>query len=207
MIVQCSSSLTLEGSVAQIKMAGCPALGTEGVTDAAEPRQSDQLAAPMDKRPRRLGKKHTNSGICREGGGNGWPQSEQTPNTAGSAANTCTHAHTHCLIHSNAASCAVTSAYPAQDKFTQSLEHPVHPVLVCSVMIFMTWTPAIRETQHHKPNTHAGTQSVNAIPSSPAHSTYKQKKKYRQCKNLLWRSVKSSLDFSPLPVSPQLQSI
>lgn len=68
MIVQCSSSLTLEGSVAQIKMAGCPALGTEGVTDAAEPRQSDQLAAPMDKRPRRLGKKHTNSGICREGG-------------------------------------------------------------------------------------------------------------------------------------------
>lgn len=117
------------------------------------------------------------------------------------------HAHTHCLIHSNAASCAVTSAYPAQDKFTQSLEHPVHPVLVCSVMIFMTWTPAIRETQHHKPNTHAGTQSVNAIPSSPAHSTYKQKKKYRQCKNLLWRSVKSSLDFSPLPVSPQLQSI
>lgn len=140
-------------------------------------------------------------------GGNGWPQSEQTPNTAGSAANTCTHAHTHCLIHSNAASCAVTSAYPAQDKFTQSLEHPVHPVLVCSVMIFMTWTPAIRETQHHKPNTHAGTQSVNAIPSSPAHSTYKQKKKYRQCKNLLWRSVKPSLDFSPLPVSPQLQSI
>lgn len=68
MIVQCSSSLTLEGSVAQIKTASCPALGTEGVTDAAEPRQSDQLAAPMDKGPRRLGKKHTNSGICREGG-------------------------------------------------------------------------------------------------------------------------------------------
>lgn len=110
-----------------------------------------------------------------------------------------THArtHTHCLIHSNAASCAVTSAYPAQDKFTQSLEHPVHPALVCSAMIFMTWTPAIRETQHHKPTTHAGTQTVNAIPSSPAHSTYKHKKKYRQCKNLLWRSVKSSLDFSP----------
>lgn len=64
-------------------------------------------------------------------------------------------------------------------------------------MIFMTWTPAIRETQHHKPNTHAGTQTVNAIPSTPAHSTYKHKKKYRQCKNLLWRSVKSSLDFSP----------
>lgn len=206
MIVQCSSSLTLEGSVAQIKMAGCPALGTEGVTDAAEPRQSDQLAAPMDKRPRRLGKKHTNSGICREGGemvGHNLNKHQILLVQQQTHART----HTHCLIHSNAASCAVTSAYSAQDKFTQSLEHPVHPVLVCSVMIFMTWTPAIRETQHHKPNTHSGTQTVNAIPSTPAHSTYKHKKKKQAVQKFTVTLSQVITWLFPLPVSPQLQSI
>lgn len=207
MIVQCSSSLTLEGSVAQIKNGRLSSVGHRGCDWCSGASPKWPAGCSHGQKASEAWQETHKQWYLPGGGGNGWPQSEQTPNTAGSAANTCTHAHTHCLIHSNAASCAVTSAYPAQDKFTQSLEHPVHPVLVCSVMIFMTWTPAIRETQHHKPNTHAGTQSANAIPSSPAHSTYKQKKKYRQCKNLLWRSVKSSLDFSPLPVSPQLQSI
>lgn len=51
--------------ISQMKRTCCPEPGTEGVTAAAEPRQTDQLAAPVDKGARRLGKKHTNTGICR----------------------------------------------------------------------------------------------------------------------------------------------
>lgn len=51
--------------ISQMKRMCCPEPGTEGVTAAAEPRQTDQLAAPVDKGAQRLGKKHTNTGICR----------------------------------------------------------------------------------------------------------------------------------------------
>lgn len=75
------------------------------------------------KGPRRLGKKHTNTGICRVGGwgGDSRLQSAQTPNTAGSAANTCTLSSTHTQLP-NTASRAFTSACNAQDNLTRSLE-------------------------------------------------------------------------------------
>lgn len=51
-----------------MKMTCCPESGTEGVPAATEPRQTDQLDAPVDKGAQRLGKKHTNTGICGGGG-------------------------------------------------------------------------------------------------------------------------------------------
>lgn len=39
--------------------------GSEGVTAVAEPHRTDHLAALVDKGAQRLGKKHTNTGICR----------------------------------------------------------------------------------------------------------------------------------------------
>lgn len=93
----------------QMKRVWCPELRSDGANAVAEPRQIDQLA--LLGRGSRL-------------------QSEQTPNTAGSAANACTHMHTaSCLVPTITPT--VTRAWTAQDNLTQSLEQ-LHPVLICS---------------------------------------------------------------------------
>ena len=149
--------------------------GTEGVTAVAEPQQTDQLAALEDKGARRLGKKHTNTGICR--GGDSRLQSAQTPNTAGSAANTCAHTHTH--RHRHIVSSTHTQLQHCQPCCHQSLQHPGqldsvpraappcarlfthYPHYICSSL-----------TEQLEAHTHAGTLTLNAyIPSSPSHAS------------------------------------
>lgn len=92
--------------------------GNEGVTAVAEPQLIGHLAAPMDKGARRLGKKHTNTGICR-----GEIVGHNLHKHQILLVQQQTQAHTHpCIPNSNTASRAFTDACSARDNLTQSQE-------------------------------------------------------------------------------------
>lgn len=125
-------SWTLEGSAALWFWKGhaLQRPGTEGVTAVAEPQQTDHLAARVDKGAPEAWQETHKHWYLPGGGGDSRLQSAQTPNTAGSAANTCTLSSTHTQLP-NTASRAFTSACNARDNLTRSLEQ-LQPVLAYS---------------------------------------------------------------------------